>query len=52
MNKEDKNYIINLLNDIIGRFDYYSYLDDAEKQVYDILEEAVKKIKAIKLWEV
>ena len=49
MKKADKNYIIDLLNDIIGRFDYCSYLDKQEKQVYDILEEAVKKIKAIKL---
>lgn len=49
MKKADKNYIIDLLDDIISRFDYYSYLDGAEKQVYDILEKAVKKIKAIKL---
>ena len=50
MDKYDKNYIIDLLSDIIGRFEYYSYLDEQEKKVYDILEEARKKIKAVKIW--
>lgn len=49
MIKEDKNYIIDLLNDIIDRLDYYSFLDDNEKQVHDILEDASRKIEAIKL---
>lgn len=48
MKAEDKDYIIDLIEDIISRFDYYSYLDNQEKQVFDILEEAVNKIKEIK----
>lgn len=48
MRKEDKKYIVDLLEDILSRFDYYSYLDNQEKHVFDILEEAVEKIKEIK----